>query len=114
MALAGKRLSPAQSIFAAAALTLVSIAPVAWLDARPRDPSEVAVIFAPWTTRDVAFAKAVAAGGLVVRAGITEDVLIVHGDGADLARRLYAMGAWAVIDPVAFGGCLAKPLHPTT
>ena len=93
---------------AAACLIVASVAPIAWIEARPRDESEVAVIFPPWTTQHAAFDRTIAAGGLVVRQGLVDTILVVRGDRPGLIERLYAAGAWAVIDPVAFGGCLSK------
>jgi hypothetical protein len=104
---ASARSGPA--FFAAAALALIGFLPLAWLEARPRGGSEVAAIFPPWMGRERAFAAAQSAGGRVVRQGLIASILVVHGEDAGLSDRLYAAGAWAVIDPVAFGGCLAQP-----
>ncbi len=97
-----------QAALAAAFMIVASVAPVAWIESRPRDAGEVAVIFAPWITSEDAFARVLAADGLVMRQGIIESILVVHGVDPGLINRLYAIGAWAVIDPVAFGGCLVK------
>lgn len=88
-----------------------SVVPLAWLQARPRGFAEVAAVFPPWIGGERAFARVLAARGLVVREGARDWILVVHGDDPGLIRRLYAAGAWAVIDPVAFGGCLAGPLQ---
>jgi hypothetical protein len=93
---------------AAGLLVVASALPIAWVEARPRDDREVAVIFAPWVGSEGAFTRATKAGGLVVREGALANILVVHSDGRGLIDRLYAMGAWAVIDPVAFGGCFVK------
>jgi hypothetical protein len=93
----------------AAAVTIVaSVVPIVWIQAQPRDGADVAAIFAPWATREAAFARTIAAGGMVVRQGTLDTILVVHGGNPGLIDRLYAAGAWAVIDPVAFGGCLVK------
>jgi hypothetical protein len=96
------------AVVGAVGMIVVSIVPVVWIQARPRDGADVAAIFAPWTTREGAFARAMAAGGVVVRQGTIDTILVVHGGNPGLIDRLYAAGAWAVIDPVAFGGCLVK------
>ena len=93
---------------AAVGMIVVSVLPIVWIEAQPRDGTDVAAIFAPWATRESAFAGAVAAGGMVVRQGTLDTILVVHGGNPGLIERLYAAGAWAVIDPVAFGGCLVK------
>ena len=95
-------------IAAAAGMVVLSLMPVVWIAAKPRNGADVAAIFAPWTTRESAFARVVAAGGMVVRQGTLDTILVVHGGNPGLIGRLYAAGAWAVIDPVAFGGCLVK------
>ena len=89
-------------------MIVVSVLPILWIEAQPRGGAEVAAVFAPWATRESAFAQAMAAGGTVVREGTIDTILIVHGSDPGLIGRLYAAGAWAVIDPVAFGGCLVK------
>jgi hypothetical protein len=92
---------------AVAAVTIVaSVVPIVWIQAQPRDDADVAAIFAPWATREGAFARTIAAGGMVVRQGTIDTILVVHRGNPGLIDRLYAAGAWAVIDPVAFGGCL--------
>jgi hypothetical protein len=97
------------AILGAVLIGAVSIVPLAWLQARPRDFAEVAAIFPPWIGSERAFALVLAARGLVVREGARDWILVVHGNDPGLIRRLYSVGAWAVIDPVAFGGCLVQP-----
>ena len=93
---------------AASGMMVASVLPIIWIEAQPRDGGDVAAVFAPWATRESAFAGVVAAGGMVVRQGTLDTILVVHGGNPGLIGRLYAAGAWAVIDPVAFGGCLVK------
>ncbi len=100
-----------RAILGAALLSVASVMPLAWLQARPRGFAEVAVIFPPWTGREQAFARVVAAGAPVVREGARDWILVVQGEDPGVIRRLYAAGAWAVIDPVAFGGCLVRPVE---
>jgi hypothetical protein len=80
---------------------------MAALQSAPRDRTRVAAIFAPWTSAAQAIGRVAQAGGLVVRPGLIEAIVVVQGDDADLADRLHAAGAWAVVDPAAWGGCLA-------
>jgi hypothetical protein len=91
----------------AGAMIVASLLPVAWLAAQPRGTAEVAAIFPPWASHERAIVAVAAAGGLVVRRGAFDAILVVHGQDAHFVNRLYAAGAWAVIDPTAFGGCLA-------
>lgn len=108
MTVAARKAGGWRVIAAAMGIVVLSVAPVTWLAAQPREGADVAAIFAPWTTRESAFTQVVAAGGLVVRQGTLDTILVVHGGNPGLIGRLYAAGAWAVIDPVAFGGCLVK------
>lgn len=87
---------------------LASLLAVAWLEAQPRGSAEVAAIFPPWASREGVIIAVAAAGGFVVRRGAFDTILVVHGRDVGLVERLYAKGAWAVIDPTAFGGCLAS------
>jgi hypothetical protein len=98
----------------AAVLASASVLSVAALEAQPRDRTRVAAIFAPWTSAERAMAQVAQAGGRIVRAGLIDAVVVVQGDDADLADRLYAAGAWAVIDPAAWGGCLASGPAPAS
>ena len=100
------RCKETRAAFTAAGIGLASLLPIGWLQAQPREPTEVAVVFAPWNADESAFFRALSAGGLVVRQGLTGNILVVRGEDPDLIERLYAAGAWAVIDPRAFGGCL--------
>lgn len=93
---------------AASVMAIASLVALAGLEAKPQGFAEVAAIFPPWVTRERAFAAVVAAGGVVVRQGIAGSILVVHGDDPGVIPRLHAAGAWAVIDPVAFGGCLVR------
>jgi hypothetical protein len=87
---------------------------MAALQAQPRDGTRVAAIFPPWTSAEHAFAAVAQAGGRIVRPGLIDSILVVQGDDANLPARLYAAGAWAVIDPAAWGGCLAgQPARPS-
>jgi hypothetical protein len=88
-------------------MMLATVFALAWLEARPRGSAEVAAIFPPWRSREHAILAVAAVGGLVVRQGAFDTILVARGPDAAFVDRLYAAGAWAVIDPMAFGGCLA-------
>jgi ABC-type nitrate/sulfonate/bicarbonate transport system substrate-binding protein len=96
-----------QAVVAAIVLTVASVAAMAALQMRPRAGTQVAAVFAPWTSGQHAIARVAQAGGLVVRRGIIDTIVVVQSDDPRLIDRLYAAGAWAVIDPAALGGCLA-------
>jgi hypothetical protein len=90
-------------------LAVAGLAAIARFEARPpRGAEEVAAIFPPWMDRERALALVASTGGLVVRQGALDTVFVVHGNDPGLIDRLYAVGAWAVVDPVAFGGCLVR------
>jgi hypothetical protein len=85
---------------------------MAALQAQPRDGTQVAAVFSPWTGGEHAVARVAQAGGLVVRRGIIDAIVVVQSDDPGLIDRLYAAGAWAVIDPATLGGCLAGRADP--
>jgi hypothetical protein len=73
----------------------------------PRHPSDgVAVIYSPWTTGEVAFTHAVAAGARFVRFGaLPSIVVVIPDDPSEYPRRAAAFGAWMLADPQALAGC---------
>jgi hypothetical protein len=98
---------PTQSLIVVAALVVASVLAMAALQAHPRDGAQVAAVFSPWTDGGGAIARVAQAGGLVVRRGIFDTIVVVQSDQPGLIARLYAAGAWLVIDPATLGGCLA-------
>lgn len=95
-------------------LAAASVLSLAALETQPRDRTRVAAIFAPWTGADQAIRQVAMAGGRVVRPGLIDAIVVAQGDDADFADRLYAAGAWAVVDPAAWGGCLASGAAPSS
>ena len=95
------------SAIGAVLLAAASFVSVAALEAQPRDRTRVAAVFPPWTSAAHAVARVAQAGGLVVRPGVVDAIVVVQGADEGLVDRLYAAGAWAVVDPAAWGGCLA-------
>ena len=74
----------------------------------------VAVLFPEAVSRDQAFAALVAAGGLPIRparSALSDGMVwIAAAASPDFFDKVEAYGAWAVINPFAFGGCfLVKP-----
>jgi len=95
-------------LLAALSLMAASTVAMAALEARPRDGRDVAAIFPPWVGATDAFGRVAQAGGVVVRQGIVDAILVAHGDDPEFATRLEGVGAWLVLDPIAFGGCLTR------
>ena len=108
----GGHLRATRSALAAITLAVLSVIPLAALQAQPRDRTRVAAVFAPWTSGERAIDQVAQAGGLVVRRGLIDAIVVAQGDDPDFINRLYAAGAWAVIDPDAWGGCLAGRQKP--
>ena len=94
-------------VLAATGLFLVAtlLAPAAFSLA-PSDPTSVAVVFPPWRDHEADFLSVIAAGGRILREGALPNILIAKGEDGRFGTRLYAEGAWAVVDPLALGGCL--------
>jgi hypothetical protein len=105
-------LRQSQSALAATVLTAASVLSMAALQAQPHDRMRVAAIFPPWTSAEHAMARVALAGGRIVRPGLIGSIVVAQGDDADLSARLYAAGAWAVVDPASWGGCLAGQPPP--
>jgi len=75
------------------------------------DPSRpVAVVFSSAMSADEALHVVVAAGGLPIRrerSALTDQLIWVAAvDDPDFLSRVRRLGAWAVVNPYAFGGCL--------
>jgi hypothetical protein len=97
----------AQPMIIAVGLAAASVLAVAALQAVPRDGTQVAAIFAPWDESGSVMARVAQADALLVRRGLSDSIVVVQSDEPGLIGRLYASGAWLVIDPNVFGGCLA-------
>jgi hypothetical protein len=74
-----------------------------------------AILFPAAMSKEQAFAAVVAAGGLPVRPGrsvLSDGIVWIAAAGApDFFDKVKSYGAWAVINPFAFGGCfLVKPI----
>lgn len=91
-------------------MAFVLCAPLAVL-AMPRSGT-VAVVGSPLGDPATVADVVTAAGGVIVREGGVRNVLIAHSDEAGFVRRLFAAGAWLVLDPAAVGGC--DPHAPAT
>jgi hypothetical protein len=100
-------------MMAAIGLAAASVLALATLQAAPRDGTQVAALFAPWTGGGEVIARVADADGLMVRRGVFESIVVVRSDVPGLIDRLYGAGAWLVIDPDVFGGCLASRADPT-
>jgi len=77
------------------------------------DPTRpVAVVFSSGVSADEALEVVVAAGGLPIRrerSALTDQLIWVAAiDDPDFPARVRRLGAWAVVNPYAFGGCLLK------
>jgi hypothetical protein len=77
---------------------------------RPADHGAVAAIFPPWWS-GLQSVSAAAQAGPVVRFGLLPNIVIVMTErgGAVVLRRA---GAWAVLDPLALGGCGGPVAEP--
>jgi len=70
----------------------------------PRDPHRVAAIFPPWWSAERSLSAA-GAGGSILRQGAWSWIVIVAGQGDDVAPMLHAAGALLLVDPTAAGIC---------
>jgi hypothetical protein len=85
----------AGSVLAALAMTL-----------QPPESGPVAAVFPPWWSATQALVAA-ASAGTPIRFGATGFVVVILPDTQGAVGRLRQAGAWAVLDPLALGGCVA-------
>lgn len=80
---------------------------------RPADHGAVAAVFPPWWSGVESIAAAGQAGPVIRFGGLPTIVIVMtERGGAAVLRRA---GAWAVLDPLALGGCggpVTQPIGP--
>ena len=97
-------------LFPAIAFSVLAFFAVSALETFSINPDKpAAVLFPEAVSADQAFAALVAAGGLPIRQGqsrLSDGIVWIAAAGTpDFFERVKANGAWAVINPFAFGGC---------
>ncbi|TNC11995.1 hypothetical protein FF100_17280 [Methylobacterium terricola] len=97
---------------AALALSLALLVPV--LVALAPRTGPVAVLGPPGAGAAEAARIVAAAGGVLLRAGRFDTLLVAASDEPGFARRLYAAGAWLVVHPAWAGPCTPSPSPPST
>ncbi|NVK17494.1 MAG: hypothetical protein HWE30_02220 [Methylocystaceae bacterium] len=78
--------------------------------------SLVAVVFPPWVSEEQAFQLVIEADASVVRLGLSGQIVVAKPQSAEFKNKIIGVGAWAVVNPLAFGGCgtgrqITKDLH---
>jgi hypothetical protein len=97
-------------------LAVVAFFAVSGLETFSINPDKpAAILFPKSVSSDEAFAAVIAAGGLPVRparSALSDGVVWIAAAGTpDFFDKVKSYGAWAVINPFAFGGCfLVKPV----
>ena len=97
-------------------LAVIAFFAVSGLETFSINPDKpAAILFPKSVSSDEAFAAVIAAGGLPVRPGrsvFSDGVVWIAAAGTpDFFDKVKSYGAWAVINPFAFGGCfLVKPV----
>jgi hypothetical protein len=95
-------------IAALIALSIIALGATARATLAPRDPGRgVAVVYAPWTTPEMALLRSVEAGARFVRFGGYGFIAVAVPDSRDYTARAMASGAWLVLDPQLLAACLA-------
>jgi hypothetical protein len=103
-------------LWPALALAMLAFIAVSSLETFSLNPDRpVAVLFPSTLSSERAFAALVAAGGLPIRPATSAfshgPIWIAAAGAPDFFAKVRALGAWAVINPFAFGGCfLVKPV----
>ncbi|WP_038012643.1 hypothetical protein [Terasakiella pusilla] len=67
--------------------------------------SLVAVVFPPWVSEERAFQLVVEADASVVRLGLSGQIVVAKPHSVEFENKIKHVGAWAVVNPLAFGGC---------
>ena len=103
-------------LWPALVLAMLAFIAVSLLETFSLNPDRpVAVLFPSNLSSERAFGALVAAGGLPIRpatSALSDGPVWIAAAGApDFFDKVRAYGAWAVINPFAFGGCfLVKPV----
>jgi hypothetical protein len=88
------------------AAVLLSFGIVAHIAVTPRDASTpLAVVFAPGTSAANATALSADAGGRILRAGPSSNIVVVVAEDEGFAARAYERGALLVADASTVAGC---------
>jgi hypothetical protein len=88
------------------AAVLLSFGVVAHIALTPRDAlTPLAVVFAPGTSAANATALSADAGGRILRAGPSSNIVVVVADDEGFAARAYERGALLVADASTVAGC---------
>ncbi len=92
-------------------LSIFALIAIAWLDLFQISPDRpAAVVFPPSVSPDDGLRIVVAAGGLPIRpersAILDQLVWVAAADDPAFFDRVRRLGAWFVVNPTAFGGCL--------
>jgi hypothetical protein len=93
-----------RSILITAGLIMASLIPCLAISMAPKDTNILAAIVAPGSGLRDAAKLAGAADAQIVRQGAFPFIWVFASDRPDLSERLYANGAWLVLDPL-IGGC---------
>lgn len=97
----------APGLIAAAGMVLIPLL----LMASPR--GEAVAVIGPPGSRLEDLARLVAeADGEILRAGPLDILIVARAEHPGFVRRLYAAGAWLVLDPVVAGGCAPSVAPP--
>ena len=91
-----------------AGLAFLAIAALDLFAINPERPA--AIVFPPSVSADDGLRIVVAAGGLPIRpersAVFDQMIWVAVADDPQFFSRVRALGAWFVVNPAAFGGCL--------
>ncbi|WP_416898516.1 MAG: hypothetical protein ACMVY4_01900 [Minwuia sp.] len=97
-------------LFLASVLAVASAGAVALAADLPESGGgRVVVIFEPGTDPVSAYRTVVTAGGIPLRGGLADNVMLVEGPEDGFAGRLRNAGAWLVVDASSFPGCGNEP-----
>ncbi len=70
------------------------------------EAAPVAALFPLWWDANRSFLATAQAGGMIVRPGAISSLLVTQSAEPGFRRKLYAAGAWLLLDPKAIAACL--------
>ena len=90
-------------------MTLFSAALAGAASLRVPADGMVGIVFSPGLSSEEGIRRVVAAGGLPIDVGAFDNIMVAWAESPTFQSRIEDEGAWLVVDPRGFGGCL-RPL----
>ncbi|MEM8952129.1 MAG: hypothetical protein AAGC99_22705 [Pseudomonadota bacterium] len=97
------------SFLPALLITLFSAALAGAASVGASENGKVGIIFPPGVSSEEGLRRVIAAGGLPIDVGAFDNIVIAWAESPAFQTLIKNEGAWFIVDPDGFGGCL-RPL----